>query len=362
MRIFRKSLSGLTALLICFLLIGCNNDLNNLEKNNGGLTIRGADISFLPEIEQYGATYYDREGKTKDALLIFKENGCNTIRLRLWHAPQDDHSGLQEVSGFSKRIRNNGMNVWLDIHYSDSWADPGKQYKPAAWQGLTFDELEDSVYRYTKRVVSILQPDYVQIGNEINNGFLWDEGRFSNREQFTSLLKAGIKAARDYDPALPIMLHYAGHKGAEAFFRSVTSHTINFDIIALSYYPRWHGKSIDSLAMNINKLTATFNKPVVLAEVAYPFTLGWDDYTNNIIGEEDQLIDAYPPTINGQHDYLLELRDIVIQAETGMGICYWAPEWIAYKGQESKSGSPWENQALFDFDHKALPAMKIFLP
>jgi len=139
--------------------------------------IRGADLSFLPEIESYSLGFYDTSGIQKDVLTILKEAGCNTIRLRLWHNPPNGRSGAGEVADFARRIKTAGMKVFLTIHFSDTWADPGNQSPPAAWHGLNLPQLEDSVFQYVERVVGQIRPDYVSLGNEINGGMLWETGR-----------------------------------------------------------------------------------------------------------------------------------------------------------------------------------------
>ncbi len=233
--------------------------------------ICGADLSRLPEIEENGAVFYNRKGEAKDALKIFKANGLNTVRLRLWVHPAGIHSSLQEVAAFSKRIHKAGLKVWLDLHYSDTWADPGHQTKPAAWKNLNLQQLENSVYAYTLHVVKIIRPEYVQVGNEINNGFLWNDGRISHPAQFTALLQKGTSAVRNADTSIRIILHYAGYKGADRFFGFLKNHHTNYDIIGLSYYPWWNGKSPDTLQLTIDQLTEKYHKEVVIAETAYPF-------------------------------------------------------------------------------------------
>ena len=153
--------------LLLFLFISCSKD----DKPSGTkeLVIRAADLSFLPEIEQEGTLFYDKNNNPKNALQIFKDNGCNTVRIRLWHTPSNTYSSLSEVVEIANRVRNLNMKVWIDIHYSDTWADPGAQTKPSIWNSLDITTLADSVYNYTKKVILLLNPDYVQIGNEINS-------------------------------------------------------------------------------------------------------------------------------------------------------------------------------------------------
>ena len=365
-----------TSILLAFLLLAlfsCQRNNNLLpaynNSNSGDSTtsgnqhsqfIRGADLSFLPQIESAGTVFYDSTGMAMNPLTIFKENGCNTIRLRLWYQPATVHSSFSEVLSFSREIHGAGLKVWLDIHYSDTWADPGHQSKPVSWANLSTSVLEDSVYQYTKRVVAAIQPDYVQIGNEINNGFLWNNGKIDNQATFISLLNKGIHGAREGDSTTKIIIHFAGYKGAYWFFRMLQTYNVNYDLIGISYYPWWHGKNMNAMADSLNALSSAFKKGVVIAETAYPFTLKWNDWTNNTVGDTSQIISKYPATPQGQRDYLLNLRKVLSKNTNDMGFCYWAPDWVAYKGPKAKDGSPWENLALFDFNNKALPGMDVF--
>ena len=322
--------------------------------------IRGADLSFLPQIRQNGTTFADTAGIAADALDILKANGCNTVRLRLWHTPADGHSGLAEVVAFAKEVKSKGLRVWLDIHYADTWADPSQQPKPAAWAATTPLALGDSVAEYTTRVVKAVEPDVVQVGNEINGGFLWQTGNISNPTNFTALLKRGITAVRNARPTAKVMIHYAGTSGAEYFYNLLAQNGVEYDLIGISYYPQWHGKSIDSLHTALAGLHTRFGKPIVIAETAYPFTLGWADYTNNVVGLSSQIIPTYPATPNGQKAFLLAVRNAVAGVSPTGGFCYWSPDWVAYRGATATNGSSWENQALFDFNRRALPAVAVF--
>jgi len=350
------------ALIILSLpLFGCkksNGDAPEVKE----LIIRAADISALPEIEQAGTIFYDHSGTAKDVLTILHENGCNTIRIRLWHTPETEHSGLQEVIQLAERVKEKGMKVWLDFHYSDTWADPGTQDKPAAWESLTTAELADSVYSYTQKVMALIEPEYVQIGNEINAGFLWNNGHINNQADFITLLKSGIEAVRDHHPETKIIIHYAGYNAASWFFGVLQNQNVDYDIIGLSYYPAWHGKSFDELTTALNQLVAGIKKDIVIAETAYPFTLEWNDWTNNSVGLASHLMSGYPATELGQKVFLLDLKEVIAKCPKGIGFAYWAPEWVAFKGAEATNGSPWENMTLFDFDNKALSGMEVFNP
>jgi arabinogalactan endo-1,4-beta-galactosidase len=349
---------------ILFGFAGCKNDKDTptpdpVEKE---LTIRAADLSFLPEIEEAGTIFYDATGAAKDALTIFYENGCNTVRIRLWHTPSTVHSGLAEVISLARRVKAKGMKVWLDIHYSDTWADPATQTKPAVWESLSTSVLADSVYNYTTKAVSLIEPEYVQIGNEINSGFLWDNGSIDNENDFIILLNSGIMAVRDNAPETKIIIHYAGYSTASWFFGVLRLHSVDYDIIGLSYYPAWHGKSLDEVSSALYQLSTENSKEIVIAETAYPFTLSWNDWTNNSVGLESQLITGYPASESGQKAYLLKLKSIIANRALGIGFCYWAPDWVAYRGTTATDGSSWENLTLFDFNNKALGGMELFNP
>jgi arabinogalactan endo-1,4-beta-galactosidase len=324
------------------------------------IAIRAADISFLPEIREAGIVFKNLNGQAGDALTILQQAGCNTIRLRIWHTPATQHSGLQEVKEFAAEIKSKGLKLWLTVHYSDTWADPGTQTKPAAWNTLSTEVLGDSVYLYTKKIVTQLSPDYIQIGNEINGGFLWPDGSVSNVANFTTLLKKGIQGARDASSSTKIMIHYGGVEGTTWFYDLLKNNSVTYDIIALSYYPRWHTKSLLSVKSILAQLATNYSKEIILAETGYPFTLGWNDWTNNLVGLTDHLVVGYPATPKGQHDFMMQVRKIVSETNGGLGLAYWAPEWVAYRGEQAENGSPWENMALFDFEFKALEAIQVF--
>jgi arabinogalactan endo-1,4-beta-galactosidase len=322
------------------------------------LTIKSVDASFIPEIRLAGIITKNINGQPEDMLVTFKNAGINTIRLRIWKTPVGGHSGFDEVKTLSNEIKNKGMKVWLTVHYSDTWADPGSQVKPAEWNTASFAQLKDSVYNYTKKIVTEINPDYIQIGNEINNGMLWPDGSYNNPAQLTGLLQQGIKAVRDNAANTKIMLHYAGVDNAVPFFKNFN--TLDYDIIALSYYPNWHGKNLANVQTRLNTLDSTFNKEIVIGETSYPFTFGFNDYTNNVIGSQDQVLTEYPATVQGQKDFLIKIKQIVTNVPKAIGFCYWGAEWIGFKGSTATDGSSWENQALWDFNNQALPAMEVF--
>jgi len=329
-------------------------------ENHNSKYISSVDISSYPEIINSNPTFYDLEGNQNNFLNILKENGINTVRLRIWVNPSGEHAGFDEVKQFSQTLKTYGFKTWLTIHYSDTWADPSHQETPTQWQGISFAQLKDSVYNYTKKIINELQPNYVQIGNEINSGLLHPSGHISNNfQQFIELMNMGITAVRANSTETEIILHFAGIEGSDWFFNQVN--TLDYDIIGLSYYPIWHGKSLINLKTKMQNLSETHNKKVLIAETAYPFTLEWNDWTNNIVGAVEHLIlPEYPATPEGQRDFIKQIKTLTKELENGIGFCYWGAELIAWKGNQSTDASPWENQALFDFDNKALPVLREF--
>ena len=339
-------------------VMSCQKDDTPSDKipaNN--LFIKAADLSALPLVRESGTVVYNAQGMPEDMLTTLKKAGVNTIRLRLWHNPQGTDSSLAEVKALAGEIKSNGMKVCITVHYSDTWADPGKQQKPAAWQELAFDALKQAVYDYTYTICTQIQPDYIQIGNEINNGFLWPDGSWENPEQFKLLLQSGVSAVRDAGEGL-VIIHYAGHEGATAFFDGLDG--LDYDIAGLSYYPLWHGTNMSELAVNMSALAEAAGKPVLIAETAYPFTLGWNDWTNNIVGGESQLISGYPATPQGQYDFLNQVRLLGNMVSGYAGFCYWGGELISVNGPQSTNGSAFENQAFWDFENRALPVLGVY--
>lgn len=244
--------------------------------------IIGADISFLPQLEDRERKFYDKNGQQADVLKILRDHGFNYIRLRIFDHPELAKAGYSPGRGFcdlahtkqmAKRIKAAGMKLLLDFHYSDTWADPQRQNTPVAWGNLDFNTLKDSVYTYTKNVMQALKdqgtvPEMVQIGNEINHGMLWPDGEINNLDSLSTLIYAGIRGAKEINPSVIIMLHIAlGGQNDEArfFIDNMLSRKVPFDVIGLSYYPKWHG-TLDDLKNNMTDLAKRYNKYVMVAE------------------------------------------------------------------------------------------------
>ncbi|MBQ4821418.1 glycosyl hydrolase 53 family protein [Aquimarina sp. MMG016] len=360
--------------LICSVVSSCTNDNTVTNNTPEKLFYKGMDLSFQSELESYNLDYKDQNGNSINLLDYVTSKGTNLIRLRLWHTPENGHNSLEKVKLYALKIKASGADFLLDIHYSDTWADPGNQEPPNDWKGMSSTEIKNVLYRYTKQVVKELKdqgttPAIVQIGNETNSGFLWNFGKvwneFNNNWPFyVELSNECYKAIKEVDNNIKTMIHIAGVTDTKIFFEKVEENNGNYDIIGLSYYPQFHGKNLIEIQNNINLLASTFNKDILLTEVSYPFTLDWNDNANNFIGDESQILTEFPSTPNGQKRFLEWVIKVLkeIPDNKGIGFCYWAPDWVAFSGNETTStkGSSWENQCLFDFDHNALPAIEIF--
>lgn len=337
----------------------CNRDNSNpiFDNSMSKNYISACDISSLPEIELSNNVYFDENGLQVDLLNLLRENGINTIRLRLWVNPDGPHSSFEEVISFSERLKALDFKIWLNLHFSDSWADPGQQVTPSSWTNLSTNTLKDSVYNYTARVTKSISPHIIQLGNEINPGFLHPTGHIDQEDEFIALLDQGIQAVRDISPSSKIMIHYAGYDGALSFYSRLDN--LDYDLIGLSYYPIWHGRSLQTLESTITQLINRQDKEVIIAETSYPFTLDWNDMTHNNVGLDEHLIlPDFPATPEGQAAFYNKLNNMARDIPNLLGYSYWGGELVAWKGNKATDGSHWENQALFDFDNKALPVIK----
>ena len=171
-------------------------------------------------------------------------------------------------------------------------------------------------------------------------------------------MEEGIAASRAVDPTIKVMLHYAGYYGAVSFFEDMDG--LDYDQIGLSYYPIFHGKNLATLAGTMAELSSAYEKDIILAETSYPFTLDWNDWTNNLVGLDDQLLSGYPASPTGQMEFIARMKELLLQTNRGVGMCYWGAELIAFDGEQSNTGSSWENQAVFDFENKVLPVLNAF--
>jgi len=349
--------------IISFLFIfSCEGDntSNNIVDDVSSEKVSAVDISSYPQIANLDHIFYDAQGEEVDFLNSLLFNGVNTIRLRLWVNPTDNGSSFSEVKEFSQQLKLLGFKIWITPHLSDNWAHPGQQILPSAWQSLNYNELKTQVHSYLSHIMNEIEPDYIQIGNEINSGILYPFGDILNSsDQFIDLINHGINAVRGVSANTKIILHFAGHENANWFYNYVNE--VDYDIIGISYYPIWHGKSLTDLEQNLAELSENFGREIIIAETAYPFTLNWNDWTNNIVGLDEQLIlPDYPATPLGQQNFIRDLKNIILELDNGIGFCYWGAELIAWDGENSDTGSVWENQAIFDFENKELPVLEEF--
>ena len=337
------------------------------------LSVMGADISSLKKSEDCGGVYAYEDGTQADALKILKDHGMNYARLRVWLKSPDGYHGKTQLLEMAKRLKVHGIKLLVDFHYSDSWADPGKQPKPAAWEGLDFARLKKALYDHTFDICNSLKEqgtpaDMVQVGNEITNGMVWPDGK--NEESFdnlAALLKEGYRAVKDCSSETLVILHLdngGNNVMYRRWFDNIIEREVPFDLIGVSYYPYWHG-TFDDLRNNLNDIAIRYDKDIIVVETAYPFTSeDKDNYPNAM---KDQVTPGYPFTPEGQQNMLAAIMDIVRSAPNGhgLGIMWWDAVWTAVPGNgwdpaDPTTGNGWENQALFDFDNLALPAMSLF--
>lgn len=347
-----------------------------------GNFIKGMDLSSLQAIEEAGGVYYDESNQPIPDIFSYLKNrkSVNYVRLRIWNNPTNafdagDYCDKDHTVAAAQRIKSAGLKFLLDFHYSDDWADPATQTKPQAWKNLSYSQLVQAVYDYTADVLNSLKavgayPDMVQIGNEISGGFLWEEGRIDNWTTMAPLLNSAFAAVRDTTPSgqyCKIALHLA--EGGDItrtryFFDHILQYGVtDFDVIGLSYYAYWHG-TLEDLKNNMNDIVSRYNKEVVVLETAYPFTNNSDDSYANMVTEEETKTAGLPATVANQKLMLQATMNTVanVNGSKGLGVFYWEPLWVATSGVGVGKGlgNQWENQALFDFNNKALDSLNAF--
>lgn len=285
---------------------------------------KGADVSWLPQMEATGYTFFNDKGKVEDCLKILKDHGINSIRLRTWVNPNDNkasgHCSKNETVDMALRAHNMGMRIMIDFHYSDSWADPSKQVKPKAWEGLTFEQLQKAVYDYTLDVMTALvkagvEPEWVQVGNETPTGMIYPEGHTDNWPQLAQLINEGYSAIKTACPASKVILHVDQGNNNERFrgwFDNATKYGAKYDIIGLSYYPYWlndnhpgYLESIVDLEKNMNDMATRYGKEVMVVEVG---------------GEDVKVKETY----NMLKAVLKATKKI--PNSKGLGVFYWEPQ------------------------------------
>jgi arabinogalactan endo-1,4-beta-galactosidase len=250
----------------------------------------GADVSTLLELEANGAKFYE-QGVPLDCLLLLKKHGVDSIRIKVWNdpgnpdffpadqSPAAGYNNAEHVRVLARRAAALGMRVLIDFHYSDWWADPGKQYPPHAWAGKDIAQTCALLSEYTSNVLRMLErdgvrPEWVQVGNEITGGMLWPLGKYDQWDNLAQLLKAGHDAVKSVDERIQVMLHIdSGGNNATSrwWYDSAIQRGVTFDVIGLSYYPQWQG-ALSDLQNNANDLATRYGKDVMVVETAYPWT------------------------------------------------------------------------------------------
>ncbi len=311
---------------------------------------KGADVSWLPQMEATGYTFYDVDGTLKDGLQLLKDRGINTIRLRVFVNPSNHktngHCGTAETLSMAVRAKSMGMRIMIDFHYSDTWADPAHQAKPAAWANHSFVELQNDVYKHTYDVLNALKtagvtPEWVQVGNEIPSGMLWPEGKIENNQnwnQLAVLLNKGYEATKAINTAIKVVIHVdQGNDNGRFrwFFDNMTTNSVKYDVIGMSYYPYWLGSNytttIVALQNNLKDMVTRYGKEVMVVEVGGDYTL-----------------------VQNTKDMLVAVINAVktVPNNKGLGVIYWEPE-----GEKSWSGyqlNAWQS------DGKPSPALDAF--
>lgn len=317
----------------------------------------GADLSFLKDAEDKGFIFKD-DGIGKPGLEIFKNHGYNWIRLRLFHSPEGGKwklpNDLEYTITLAQDAKAKGYKFLLDYHYSDTWADPQKQFKPKAWEGLSQTELVQGVYDYTLETMKAFKdagvyPDMVQVGNEISHGMIWPNGKLpENWDNFAALLQSGINAVKascgtDKCPQIMVHIDKGGDKEfTKYFYDKVASYGIEFDVIGQSYYPWWHGNLLE-LRECLNFAALEYEKDIVLVEVAYNFKPQ----------EYKEKPAPFPETPEGQKDFFEDVNNIILNIPNnrGTGIFWW---------EAAAPNRGFSSRTMFDKEGNALPVLYLF--
>ena len=333
--------------IVLLLLFISSTTIALAQKKNKLAFAKGADVSWLPQMEATGYRFYDTDGKEKDCLQLLKERGMNTIRLRVFVNPSQDkasgHCSKEETVAMALRAQKAKMRIMIDFHYSDTWADPAKQAKPAAWANLSFDALQNKVYEHTFDVLTALKkagvtPEWVQVGNEIPGGMLWPDGSTNNWAQLAQLLNKGYEATKAVNAKIKVIVHVDEGNNNEKFrwfFDKATEHQVKYDVIGLSYYPFWikkdYSETMADLQKNLNDMASRYQKEVMVVEVG-----GVDEQVQNT----RELLAATIKAVKA------------VPNHKGLGVLYWEPQ-----GAKSWSGyglSAWQQ------DGKPSPALDAF--
>lgn len=333
----------------------------------------GGDLSSIIEVEENGGKFYDDAGNEKDIFEILKENGMNSVRIRIWNDPVDEngvpyangHNDLETAIKIGKRATDCGMRILIDFHYSDFWADPSSQEVPKDWKHLTFDEKEQALYTYTKEALQTLLNNgvnvtMVQIGNETTSGLAGE----TDWEKITALMFQGSRAVREVskenDREILVAMHFTEYSGYDWYASQLEKYQVDYDVFASSYYPYWHG-DLEGLSASLENIITKYNKKVLIVEFAYPHNFANLDNNPNAISWGSSLDFPYAVNKDGQAQAITDIyKTATALGDDCLGLFYWEPAWINIPNSDY-IGSPWENQALFDSAGKPLPALRSFL-
>ena len=369
--------------------------------------IMGMDASCVPALEAGGVKYYDHDGNEKDVYQILSENGINYIRVRVWNDPFDAEGNgygggncdIENAIAIGKRATEQGMKLLVNFHYSDFWADPGKQMAPKAWKGMKIEEKCDALYRYTKDSLQKLvdagvDVGMVQIGNETNGAMCGESSSaLGGWKKIMELMNAGSKAVREVCPDALVAVHFANPEKTDSYYsygKNLEYYQVDYDVFASSYYPFWHG-TLDNLSRVLTDIAESYGKKVMVAETSYAFTAADTDFYGNTIGEGGGIVKDYPFTQQGQANLVRNVIDTLVNKTVGgIGVFYWEGTWISAGGSSyeenaalwKKNGSGWassyaseydpddagqwyggcavDNQAFFDAQGRALESLKVF--
>ena len=328
-------------LLLAFVLNGCKKSDDSTDTTNPptvtGFFAKGADISWLTQMEASGYKFYNASGTATECMKLMQNLGMNSIRLRVWVNPSNGWCNNADLVAKAMRAKQLGMRVMLDIHYSDVWADPGHQSKPAAWASLDFATLKTTVGSYTKAVMDTLKqngvvPSWVQVGNETNDGMLWPDGRAStNMANFAALVNAGYQAVKAISDTIKVIVHVSNGYDNALFrwmFDGLKANGANYDIIGMSLYPtsaNWQSYNASCLA-NMNDMVTRYSKPVMICEVGMPVT--------DAAACQSFIADLITKTKS-------------VSGNNGLGVFYWEPE----------SYNNWQGYGLGAFDNTGKPTI-----
>lgn len=353
----------------------------------------GVDASMILKVEEQGGKYFNENGQEQDVYQIMANNGVNFFRVRIWNNPFDKyHNGYgggdvdtDRAILMAKRAQNAGMNVMVDLHYSDFWADPDTQTMPKAWASKTSEELIEAVEQFTSQVLLKFKNagvgvQAIQIGNEINNGLLWEKGKIDwsniniSFDYLVKLLKAGIKGAKSVNKNIYTVLHLANGGSKDLFndyFGEILKRKVDFDIVGASYYPYYHG-TLAQLQETLDLVANKFNKPVIVAEMSYGYTNASHPYAANTYSSQMEEAGKFLTSLQGQATAIHDVVEVLsrVPKKLGLGIFYWEPAWLPIQGAgwanvasglvNSDGLSSWANQALFSYSGKVLPSLQTF--